>query len=84
MLKINNGVSYNKRNLGYYRRFYILFPNVQIMNARVHNLSCLPIRCILSGFFVNLGGKNNAYLWLKYLIISTLISIIKVADVRIF
>lgn len=35
-------------------------------------------------FFVNLGGKNNAYLWLKYLIISTLISIIKVADVRIF
>ena len=29
-------------------------------------------------------GKNNAYLWLKYLIISTLISIIKVADVRIF
>ena len=38
----------------------------------------------LLGFFVNLGGKNNAYLWLKYLIISTLISIIKVADVRIF
>ena len=37
-----------------------------------------------SRFFVNLGGKNNAYLWLKYLIISTLISIIKVADVRIF
>ena len=27
---------------------------------------------------------KNAYLWLKYLIISTLISIIKVADVRIF
>ena len=48
MLKINNGVSYNKRSLGYYRRFYILFPNVQIMNARVHNLSCLPIRRILS------------------------------------
>lgn len=41
-------MSYNKRNLGYYGRFYILFPNVQIMNARVHNLSCLPIRCILS------------------------------------
>ena len=48
----------------------------------------LPISLILSKtknwFFVNLGGKNNAYLWLKYLIISTLISIIKVADVRIF
>lgn len=41
-------MSYNKRNLGYYRRFYILFPNVQIMNARVHNLSWSPIRRILS------------------------------------
>ena len=37
-----------------------------------------------SGFFVNFGGKKIAYLWLKYLIVSTLISIIKVADVRIF
>ena len=35
-------------------------------------------------FFVNFGGKKVTYLWLKYLIISTLISIIKVADVRIF
>lgn len=35
-------------------------------------------------FFVNFGGKKVAYSWLKYLIISTLISIIKVADVRIF
>lgn len=35
-------------------------------------------------FFVNLGGKKVAYSWLKYLIINTLISIIKVADVRIF
>ena len=35
-------------------------------------------------FFVNFGGKKIAYLWLKYLIVSTLISIIKVADVRIF
>lgn len=41
-------MSYNKRNLGYYRRFYILFPNVQIMNARVHNLSWSHIRRILS------------------------------------
>ena len=35
-------------------------------------------------FFVNFGGKKVAYSWLKYLIVSTLISIIKVADVRIF
>ena len=35
-------------------------------------------------FFVNFGGKKVAYSWLKYLIINTLISIIKVADVRIF
>lgn len=41
-------MSYNKRNLDYYRRFYILFPNVQIMNARVHNLSWSHIRRILS------------------------------------
>lgn len=41
-------MSYNKRNLDYYRRFYTLFPNVQIMNARVHNLSWSHIRRILS------------------------------------
>ena len=35
-------------------------------------------------FFVNFGGKKVAYSRLKYLIINTLISIIKVADVRIF
>ena len=39
---------------------------------------------VIYWFFVNFGGKKVAYSWLKYLIISTLISIIKVADVRIF
>ena len=32
------GNSYNKRNLEYYRKFYILFPNVEIVNTRVHVL----------------------------------------------
>lgn len=33
------GTSYSKRNLDYYRKFYLLFPNEEIVNARVHNLS---------------------------------------------
>ena len=33
------GASYNKRNLDYYKRFYLLFPDIQIVNTRVHNLS---------------------------------------------
>lgn len=33
------GTSYSKRNLDYYRKFYLLFPNKEIVNARVHNLS---------------------------------------------
>jgi hypothetical protein len=30
------GNSYNKRNLDYYKRFYLLFPDLQIVNMRVH------------------------------------------------
>lgn len=33
------GTSYSKRNLDYYSKFYLLFPNEEIVNARVHNLS---------------------------------------------
>lgn len=33
------GTSYSKRNLDYYRKFYLLFPNEEIVNACVHNLS---------------------------------------------
>ena len=40
--------SYNKRNLEYYRKFYILFPNVEIVNTRVHNLEWSHIRRVLS------------------------------------
>ena len=42
------GNSYNKRNLEYYRKFYILFPNVEIVNTRVHNLEWSHIRRVLS------------------------------------
>lgn len=42
------GTSYSKRNLDYYRKFYILFPNEEIVNARVHNLEWTHIRRILS------------------------------------
>ena len=42
------GSSYNKRNLDYYKRFYLLFPDIQIVNTCVHNLSWSHIRRILS------------------------------------
>ena len=42
------GTSYSKRNLDYYRKFYLLFPNEEIVNARVHNLEWTHIRRILS------------------------------------
>lgn len=42
------GKSYNKRNLDYYKRFYLLFPDKQIVNTRVHNLNWSHIRRLLS------------------------------------
>ena len=42
------GSSYNKRNLDYYKRFYILFPDIEIVNTRVHNLDWSHIRRLLS------------------------------------
>ena len=42
------GNSYNKRNLEYYRTFYTLFPNAEIVNTRVHNLDWSHIRRVLS------------------------------------
>ena len=32
------GNSYSKRNLDYYKKFYLLFPDAEIVNTRVHNL----------------------------------------------
>ena len=51
------GKCYSKRNLDYYRKFYILFPDIQIVNARVHNLEWTHIRRILS------VGNADARLW---------------------
>lgn len=42
------GTSYSKRNLDYYRKFYHLFPNEEIVNTRVHNLEWSHVRRVLS------------------------------------
>ena len=47
-LVLTYGRSYSKRNLDYYKKFYLLFPDIQIVNARVHNLEWTHIRRILS------------------------------------
>jgi predicted nuclease of restriction endonuclease-like (RecB) superfamily len=44
----NYGNCYSKRNLDYYKKFYILFPDIQIVNSRVHNLDWTHIRRVLS------------------------------------
>ena len=42
------GKSYSKRNLDYYKKFYLLFPDAEIVNTRVHNLEWSHVRRILS------------------------------------
>lgn len=42
------GSSYSKRNLDHYKKFYLLFPNMEIVNTRVHNLEWSHIRRVLS------------------------------------
>lgn len=42
------GSSYSKRNLDYYKKFYLLFPDWEIVNTRVHNLEWSHIRRVLS------------------------------------
>ena len=42
------GNSYSKRNLDYYKKFYLLYPDMGIVNTRVHNLEWSHIRRILS------------------------------------
>ncbi len=41
------GKSYSKRNLQYYRKFYQCFPDVEIVNACVHNLTWTHFRSLL-------------------------------------
>lgn len=42
------GKTYSKRNLDYYRKFYLLFPELEIVNTRVHNLEWSHFRRVLS------------------------------------
>ena len=42
------GKTYSKRNLDYYKKFYILFPDIEIVNTRVHNLDWSHVRRVLS------------------------------------
>lgn len=51
------GSSYSKRNLDYYKRFYLLFPDAGIVNTRVHNLEWSHIRRVLS------VSNEQARLW---------------------
>ena len=41
------GATYSRRNLYYYAQFYQLFPNYEIVNARVHNLTWTHFRALL-------------------------------------
>lgn len=51
------GSNYSKRNLDYYRKFYLCFNDLQIVNTRVHNLDWSHIRRLLS------VGDPQARLW---------------------
>lgn len=42
------GTSYSKRNLEYYRKFYLCFSDIQIVNSCVHNLTWTHFRYIIS------------------------------------
>lgn len=42
------GNNYSKRNLQYYRKFYLLFPSFEKVNELVHNLTWTHIRRLLS------------------------------------
>ena len=51
------GQSFNKRNLFYFRNFYVFFPDWQIVNACVHNLNWTHFRSLLR------VQDENARLW---------------------
>ena len=42
------GNTYSKRNLDYYKKFYLTFPDFEIVNTRVHNLDWSHFRRVLS------------------------------------
>ena len=47
-LKNDYGDGYGRRNLAYYRQFYLMFNNLEILHTRVQNLTWSHIRRILS------------------------------------
>jgi len=51
------GTNYSKRNLWYYRKFYEFFPDFEIVNACVHNLSWTHFRALLRVY------DENARIW---------------------
>ncbi len=51
------GRSFSKRNLQYFRKFYLAFPDEQIVNTCVHNLNWSHFRALLR------VPDENARLW---------------------
>ncbi len=51
------GKSYSKRNLQYFRKFYLAFPDREIVNACVHNLNWTHFRSLLR------VTDGNARIW---------------------
>lgn len=51
------GKSYSKRNLQYFRKFYLAFPDREIVNACVHNLNWTHFRSLLR------VADENARIW---------------------
>lgn len=51
------GASFNKRNLQYFRKFYLLYLDLEIVNSCVHNLTWTHIRRLLS------VANDSARLW---------------------
>lgn len=51
------GSNYSKRNLDYYKKFYLLSQDFEIVNTRVHNLDWSHIRRVLS------VANEEARLW---------------------
>lgn len=54
------GDGFSKRNLQYYRKIYMFFPDLEIVNACVHNLSWTHFRCLL-----RVSDENARYWYLR-------------------
>ena len=57
LLAFELGGNFNKRNLWYFRKFYLYFPDLEIMNACVHNLNWTHFRELLR------VDDENARMW---------------------